>query len=51
MEDDRPQSTTEAVSVELAAEPAVRRALGMVDPSFYIIGVGASAAVLMPSSN
>jgi len=46
MEDDSPHSDTAGTIVSADVEPAVRRALGKVDPSFYIIGVGASAGGL-----
>lgn len=46
MEDDSPQQESGAVPVDTTEEAAIKRTLGKVDPSFYIIGVGASAGGL-----
>ena len=46
MEDETPVDGQGAEAVHTNAEPAMRRTLGKVDPSFYIIGVGASAGGL-----
>ena len=46
MDDERPAGDQEATIVDAGVEPSIRRTLGKVDPSFYIIGVGASAGGL-----
>ena len=46
MEDESPIEEGKPVPDERADGPVVRRTLGKVDPSFYIIGVGASAGGL-----
>lgn len=45
MEDDSPQNTHAKSATQVVVDP-VRRTMGKVDPSFYILGVGASAGGL-----